>query len=214
MGDKLRKSREAVAAFLKTANARDEFFLVQFNDQPELVVPFTPQPEEIQDGLALAECKGETALLDAVYLAIHEMKKGRKGRKAILIISDGGENASRYSRSEVKKLVKEADVQIYSMGMFASIGLRPPGEISGPRLLSEISEQTGGRHIAVNSSAELPDVAAKIGLELRNQYVLGYYSTNQNRDGKYRRVQVRLLQRTGLPPLKATFRQGYYAPSE
>jgi len=216
MGAKLQKSREAVRQFMKTANPEDEFFLVQFNDRPELTVPFTSEPEDIQSHLSFIQSKGRTALLDGVYMAMNHMKKARNGRKAILIISDGGDNSSRYTESEVRNAVREADVQIYAIGIFESFGARSrtPEEMAGPGLLGEITEQTGGRHFAVDNLAELPDVAAKIGLELRNQYVLGYTPKNQARDGKYRRVQVRLVKTTGLPPLKAMFRNGYYAPAQ
>ncbi len=216
MGSKLQKSRQAVAQFMKTANPEDEFFLVQFNDRPELAVAFTPDPENIQSRLAFIQSRGRTALLDGVYMAMNEMKRARNGRKAILIISDGGDNSSRYTESEVRNAVKEADVQIYAIGIFepyASRG-RTPEELNGPTLLAEIAEQTGGRHFPVENLAELPDVAAKIGLELRNEYVLGYSPKNATRDGKYRRVQVKLVKTTGLPPLKAMFRTGYYAPTQ
>ena len=216
MGAKLQKSREAVRQFLKTANPEDEFFLVQFNDRPELTVPLTSEPEDIQSRLSFIQSKGRTALLDGVYLAMNTMKKARNGRKAILIISDGGDNSSRYTETEVRNRVREADVQVYAIGIFEPSGGRgrTPEELAGPGLLGEVTEQTGGRHFAVDNLAELPDVAAKIGLELRNQYVLGYNPKNLARDGKYRRVQVRLVKTTGLPPLKALFRNGYYAPAQ
>src|SRR5271154_4030823 len=216
MGSKLQKSRQAAAQFFKTANPADEFFLVQFNDRPELVVPFTTDTENIQTRLQFAQSKGKTALLDGVYMAMNQMKKARNPRKAILIISDGGDNSSRYTETEVKNAVREADVQIYAMGIFEGMASRgrTPEELSGPALLSELTEQTGGRHFAVDNLAELPDVAAKIGIELRNQYMLGYSPKNATRDGKYRRVQVRLVKTTGLPQLKASFRTGYYAPTQ
>jgi Ca-activated chloride channel family protein len=216
MGSKLQKSRQAVAQFMKTANPEDEFFLIQFNDRPEMVVPFTPNTEEIQNRLTFIQSKGRTALLDGVYMAMNTMKKARNPRKAILIISDGGDNSSRYTESEVKNAVREADVQIYAIGIFepmASRG-RTPEEMSGPALLGEVTEQTGGRHFAVDNLAELPDVAAKIGIELRNQYVLGFIPKNPARDGKYRRVQVKLVKTTGLPQLKPIFRTGYFAPAQ
>ena len=214
MGSKLDKSRQAVGQFFKTANPEDEFFLIQFNDRPELVVDFTTRVEEIQNRLTFTQSKGRTALLDAVYMALHKMKKAKNPRKALLIISDGGDNSSRYTESEIKKLVQEADVQIYAIGIFEVMANRgrTPEELSGPSLLSELAEQTGGRHFPVDNLNELPDVAAKIGMELRNQYILGYTPTNQGRDGKYRRVQVKLVQPRGLPPLRATWRLGYYAP--
>jgi Ca-activated chloride channel homolog len=216
MGSKLDKSRQAVKQFFKTANPEDEFFLIQFNDRPELVVDFTTRLEEIQNRLTFTQSKGRTALLDAVYMALHKMKKAKNARKALLIISDGGDNSSRYTESEIKNLVREADVQIYAIGIFEMMSNRgrTPEELSGPSLLSEIAEQTGGRHFPVENLNELPDVAAKIGIELRNQYLLGYTPTNPQRDGKYRRVQVKLVQPRGLPPLRAFWRLGYYAPAQ
>ena len=215
MGSKLQKSREAAADFFQTSNPEDEFFLVRFNDRPELVVPFTRETDKIQSALTFTQSKGRTALLDGVYLAMNQMKKAHNPRRALLIISDGGDNSSRYTESEIKNAVREGDVQIYAIGIFESAGARgrTPEEAMGPGLLNELAEQTGGRSYAVENPAELPDIAAKIGVELRNQYILGYTPKNQERDGKYRRVQVKLIQPRGLPPLKAIFRLGYYAPS-
>src|ERR1700674_4633862 len=216
MGAKLQKSRQAVVQFMKTANPRDEFFLIQFSDRPEIVQDFTKETEEIQNRLTFTQAKGRTALLDGVYLGMNQMKKAHNPRKAILIISDGGDNSSRYTETEVKNAVREADVQIYAIGIFEPVMSRgrTAEEISGPALLAEMAEQTGGRHFAVDNPAELPDVAAKIGIELRNQYLLGYSPENATRDGKYRRVQVKLVKTTGLPQLRAMFRTGYYAPTQ
>jgi Ca-activated chloride channel homolog len=216
MGSKLLMSRKAVAQFFKTANPEDEFFLVEFSDRAELAIKFTTSLEEIQNRLTFTQSRGKTALLDAVYLGLHEMKKGKNARKALLIISDGGDNNSRYTETEVKNLVREADVQIYAMGIFepaASRG-RTAEEMGGPTLLSEIAEQTGGRHFPVENLSELPNIAEKIGIELRNQYIIGYSPKNLERNGKYRRVQVKLVQPKGLPPLRAFWRLGYYAPTQ
>jgi VWFA-related protein len=216
MGSKLQKSRQAAAQLFKTANPEDEFFLVHFNDRPELVVPFTTNTEEIQNRLTFTQAKGRTALLDGVYMAMNEMHKARNPRKAIIILSDGGDNSSRYTESEIKNAVREADVQVYAVGIFEPIAGRgrTAEELAGPGLLTEMAEATGGRHFPVENINELPDVAAKIGIELRNQYVLGYTPINQTKDGKYRKVQVKLKQPRGLPPLRAFFRLGYYAPSQ
>jgi Ca-activated chloride channel family protein len=216
MGKKLEKSREAVAQFFKLANPEDEFFLVQFNDSANLVQAFTRNLEEIQNKLAFTQSKGRTALLDAVYLALHEMKKAKNPRKALLLISDGGDNSSRYTEPEIKNLVKEADVQIYAIGIYEGYGARSrtPEEMSGPGLLTEISEQTGGRQYSVDNLNELPDVAAKIGVELRNQYILGYQPQNSTKDGKYRKVLVKLIQPRGMPILRPFWKQGYYAPQQ
>jgi VWFA-related protein len=216
MGSKLEKSRLAVAQFFKDANPEDEFFLVEFSDGAKVVQPFTRNLAQVRNRLIFTRSRGQTALLDAVYLALHEMKKAVNPRKALLIISDGGDNNSRYTDGEIKNLVKETDVQIYAIGIFESAGNRgrSPEELGGPDLLTDIAEQTGGRQYPAESVNELPDIAAKIGLELRNQYILGYAPQNREHDGKYRRVQVKLIPPRGLPPLRATWRLGYYAPQQ
>jgi VWFA-related protein len=216
MGNKLEKSRQAVAQFFKLANPEDEFFLVQFNDSAQLIQPFTRNLEEIQNKLTFVLSKGRTALLDAVYMALQEMKKAHNPRKALLLISDGGDNSSRYSEPEIKALVKETDAQIYAIGIYEGFGARgrTPEEANGPALLTEIAEVTGGRQYAVDNVNELPDVAAKIGVELRNQYILGYSPQNTTRDGKYRKVQVKLVQPKNMPLLRPFFKQGYYAPGQ
>ena len=202
MSNKLNKSRQAAAEFFKTANPEDEFFLVQFNDRPQLVTPFTRATEDIQNRLT--------------FMALQELRKGKNPRRALLIISDGGDNSSRYTETEVRNLLREADAQLYAMGIFEPVGSRSRSaeELGGPGLLSELAQMTGGRHFPVENLNDLPDIAAKIGIELRNQYVLGYISKNLARDGKYRRVTVKLNQPRGLPPLRALYRQGYYAPSQ
>ena len=216
MGSKLRRSRMAAAAFFHTANSEDEFFLVEFNETPKLVVPLTLNPDEIQNELTFTHSGGRTALLDAITLAMHEMKKSSMRRKALLIISDGGDNASRYSASEVRNMVRESDVLIYAIGIFETSGARQrsPEEVAGPGLLGDLAEQSGGREFPVENLTELPDIAAKIGIELRNRYVLGYSPTDSHRDGRYHRVQVKLVPPQGLPRLHASWRMGYYAPEQ
>ncbi|MCL4793428.1 MAG: VWA domain-containing protein [Bryobacteraceae bacterium] len=216
MGQKLVKSRQAAAQFFKTANPEDEFFLIQFNDRPQMVVDYTRDTEEIMTRLTFTQAKGRTSLLDGMYQALTHLRKGKNPRKAILVISDGGDNSSRYTESEVRNLLKEADAQLYAIGIFEPVSARgrTAEELSGPGLLNDMAEMTGGRHFPVENLNDLPDIAARIGMELRNQYVLGYISKNQNRDGKYRRVQVRLNQPRSLPPLRALHRQGYYAPNQ
>jgi len=216
MGNKLSKSRQAAAQFFKTSNPEDEFFLVQFNERPQLTHGFTTNTEEIQNRLTFTQAKGRTALLDGIYLALSELKKGRNPRKALLIISDGGDNSSRYTESEVRNLLREADAQMYAIGIFEPIGARgrTAEEMAGPGLLHDLTEMTGGRHFPVENLNDLPDIAAKIGVELRNQYAIGYISKNLARDGKYRKIQVKIVQPKGVPPLRALHRQGYYAPTQ
>jgi len=217
MGPKLLKSRQAAAEFFHTSNSEDDFFLVEFNDQPRMVVPLTRDVEEIQNQLTWAQSKGRTALLDAILLSMNEMKKSKKNRKALLIISDGGDNSSRYTEAEVKRLVRENDVLIYAIGVFEAGGgrMRTSEEAAGPGLLSELCDQTGGRHLPAEAN-ELPDIAAKIGVELRNRYVLGFTPTNQVRDGRYHTLLVKVIPPKGLniPTLRPYFRKGYLAPAE
>lgn len=215
MGYKMTKSREAVAQFFKTVNPEDEFFLVQFNNRPEMVTGFTRSLEEIQSRLTFVRSKGRTALLDAIYLALSQMKEAKNSQKALLVISDGGDNSSRYTPREIKRTVRESDVQIYAIGIYepyASRG-RTPEEAAGPGLLTEIAESTGGRQFAVQNVNELPDIAEKIGIELRNQYVLGYIPENTQKDGKWRRVKVEIKKIRGMPELRPYYRNGYYAPT-
>ena len=212
MSNKIDKSRVAVVEFFKTANPEDEFFLITFSEKPEVLADFTTSVEDIQDKLVYAVPKGRTALLDAIYLGMNRMRKAKHQKKALLIISDGGDNHSRYTEGEIKSMVKEADVQIYAIGLYDR-DFKTPEEREGPQLLTEISDVTGGRTFAIASN-ELADVATKIGIELRNQYVLGYRPTNPSRDGKWRKIKVKLNPPKGLPPLHVYAKTGYYAPTE
>lgn len=213
MGNKIDKAREAVVEFFRTANPEDEFFMIAFADRPQLISDFTTSIEKIQGQLVYTVPQGRTALLDAIYLGINKMKQAKHQKKALLIISDGGDNHSRYTESEIRNLVKEADVQIYAIGIFDS-SPSTPEERSGPAMLSEITDVTGGRTFTIDNPNELADVATKIGIELRNQYVLGYRPKNPVRDGKWRKLKVKLLPPKGLPPLHIYFKTGYYAPTE
>ena len=216
MGANLEKSRVAVKEFLKIANSQDEFFLVEFNDTVQLVSDFTSAAEEIQNKLLFTHSKGRTALLDAIYLGVHKMKSAHQGRKALLVISDGGDNSSRYSERDIKTLVREADVQVFAIGILepATNLSRTPEELAGPDLLDELARQSGGKLFPVQDPNELPAIAAKIGIALRNQYVLGYAPAAEKKDGKYHRIQVKLAKERGLSSLRASFRSGYYAPTE
>jgi len=213
MNDKIMKAREAVIEFFKTANPQDEFFMITFNDRPELRADFTKSIEDIQGKLVYTVPRGSTALLDAIYMGVSKMKDARNSKKALLIISDGGDNHSRYTENEIKSMVKEADVQIYSIGIFSQ-GPTQQEEINGPNLLNDVSSVTGGRMFTISNPNELADVATKIGIELRNQYVLGYRPNNKNKDGHWRKIKVKLNPPKGLPHLNVYARTGYYAPSQ
>jgi len=213
MSSKMDRAKDAVMEFFKTANPQDEFFMITFSDEPEEVSDFTNSVDEIQNKLVFAVPRRRTALLDAIYMGVSKMRQARYAKKALLIISDGGDNHSRYTENEIKSLVKEADVMIYAIGIYdrAASAIE---ERLGPQLLSDITELTGGRAFTIDNPNDLGDVATKIGVELRNQYVLGYRPNNITRDGKWRKIKVKLLPPKGLPPLKVYARTGYYAPAE
>jgi len=211
MGANLASSRRAVAELFKVANPEDEACLIEFSTRPELVVPFTHELGDIQSKLLTIRSKGSTALLDGVSLAMNTMKKAHNPRKAIVVITDGGDNNSRYTFSEVSNRVKEADVQIYAIGIFGNFA--SPEERYGPGLLSALADPTGGHHF-VAGNEQLPDIASKIAIELRNEYLIGYNPANAERDGRYRKITVRIVPPRGLPPLRAYWRTGYYAPTQ
>jgi len=214
MGDKLHQSRLAAHTFLRTSNPEDEFFLVEFDDSPRLVVPLTSDTGAIENRLVFTQSKGSTALLDGLMLALHEMRKSKKTKKALLLITDGGDNNSRYSEAEIKSVLVESNCLVYAVGVFeSSFAGRPAEEVFGGELLAKIAESTGGRMYPA-SAAELPDIAQKIGVDLRNRYVLGYSPPSQQRDGRYHRVKVVVVPPRGLPPLRAHWRLGYYSPLE
>jgi len=212
MSDKIDKSRQAAVQFFRTANPQDEFFLVDFNDRAQLVSPFTASVDDLQNRLMYVGAHGLTALYDGVYLGLSQMRGAHNTKKALLIISDGGDNHSRYSETEIRKFVREADVQIYAMGLFEPGGGPTPEERQGPSLLADLTAMTGGRTFAVANLNQLPDVASKISMELRNQYVVGYRSSHREHDGKWRKVKVKLRPPKGLPPLQVAAKTGYFAP--
>ena len=213
MSSKMDRAKDAVMEFFKTANPQDEFFMITFSDEPEVVNDFTSSVDDIQGKLVFTVPRRRTALLDAIYMGITKMREAKYPKKALLIISDGGDNHSRYTEGEIKALVKEADVMIYAIGIYDRY-FPTEEERLGPALLGEITELTGGRAFTVENPNDLADVATKIGVELRNQYVLGYRPKIVVRDGKWRKIRVKLLPPKGLPPLRVYARTGYYGPQE
>ncbi len=217
MANKLGASRNAATQLLSALNKDDEAFLVEFADLVNVSIGFTSHMEELRSVLTHTQAGGQTAMLDGIDTGLLEMKKAKNSRKAIVIVSDGGDNRSHYTAAQIESLVREADVQIYAMGVFEPVitSLLTPEEISGPRLLSEITSQTGGRAFAAAVPGDLPSVANRIAVELRNQYVLGYYPKNKARDGRYRNVEVKVSPPPGLgSPMKVHWRLGYYASSQ
>jgi Ca-activated chloride channel family protein len=211
MSNKVVRARDSIVEFMKTANPQDEFFVIGFNDRPELIEDFTGSVEDIQARLMSIHPGHRTALLDAIYFGMSKMKQAKYERKALLVVSDGGDNRSRYTEGEVRSQVREGDVQIYSIGIFDPYAATTEEKL-GPGLLQEISEETGGRLFKVDDLADMADMAIKISIELRNEYVIGYNPIDAKRDGKWRKLKVKLVPPQGLPPLTVHARTGYYAP--
>jgi len=201
MGTKIEKAREAVVALLQASNPEDEFFLMTFADTPTLAHDFTQDINELQSALLLTRPKGRTCLLDAIYLAVQKMTKARYSRAALVIVSDGGDNQSRYTEKDVKSLVKEANVLVYSIGIF-------------DREFSDISTVTGASSFVLDSPNQLPGIMNRVARELRNQYLLGYQPGTLKHDGKWRHIKVKLSLPRGWPALRVQARTGYYAPTD
>lgn len=213
MADKMDRVREAVKEFRDFSNPQDEFFLITFSEEPRLVHDFTDSPDDLEGKLLFAIPKGRTALLDAIYMGIQKMREAKYGKKALLIISDGGDNHSRYSEGEIKSTVKESDVMIYAIGIFDRYASTQE-EMLGPELLSDIAEITGGRAFILDNLLEMPSLARRIGIELRTQYVLGYHPENPPHDGKWHKITVKLKLPKTLYYLQAKSKTGYYASNE
>ena len=216
MINKIHKSAQAAAAFFKTANASDEFFLVEFGERPKLQMPFTSDSDQIYRKIIHLRPFGRTSLIDAIHLALLQMKNARHPRKAIVILSDGGDNHSRVTRGEIKGALLESDIQMYAMGIFDSSGLakHTPEEENGPGLLDEFALETGGYVYPVGNLDDLESVSAALGNSLRNEYLLGYFPSNPSRDGKYRNVKVNVVAPPATPALHVSYRHGYYAPAQ
>ncbi len=211
MADKVVRARGALLQFMQTSNPEDEFFVIGFNDRPFLLSDFTSDVNKVEANLANLHPERRTALLDAIYLGLQKMKQAKWPRKALLIISDGGDNNSRYTEGEVRSAVRESDVQIYALGIFDAEAATVE-EQNGPLLLNNITTDSGGRLFRVDDISEMADIATRISAELRDEYVLGYSTNDLKMDGKWRKVRVKLLPPPGLPPLTVHARTGYYAP--
>jgi len=213
MTSKFMRARKALDEFLRTSNPQDEFFVVGFNDRPAVIVDYTSNVDDIDARMVMLKPENRTALIDAVYLGVDKLKQAKYDRKALLIISDGGDNRSRYTEGELRREVRESDVQIYSIGIFDQYAPTTEEQM-GPVLLSDICDMTGGRMFRVMDINDLGDIATRISAELRNEYVIGYRPSDMKKDGNWRKLKIRLVPPPGLPPLTVHNRQGYYAPTE
>jgi Ca-activated chloride channel family protein len=213
MKSKMDRVQEAVNQFCQASNPGDEFFMITFSDAPRLATDFTGVPEDLQKELLFTQAKGQTALLDAIYMGLRKMRDARYPKKALLIVSDGGDNHSRYGEREVKAAVKESDVMIYAIGTFDRY-VPTTEEMLGPGLLAGVAEITGGRAFVLEDPREMPKMAHRIGVELRTQYVLGYRPEKAPHDGKWHKISVKLKLPKQLSFLRVRAKSGYYASAE
>lgn len=217
MSNKIDTERAAVAEFFKNANPQDDYFVISLASQPQLIADTTESLDEIERKLALVMPAGDTSLLDAIYLGAAKLHSARYQRRALLVISDGGDNHSHYTAREIKSLVQESDVLVYAIGIFDNVPvpvLKTLDEKLGQRLLVNITEASGGRTMSVDSREKVPDIAAVISRELRQRYVIGYKSTHAAHDGKWRKIKLRVTGETGEPQLHAYYKRGYIAPEK
>jgi Ca-activated chloride channel homolog len=210
MTDKIDTERAAIVEFFKNANPLDEYFAITFSDRPRLLTRPTQSIDDIERKLLAAEPGGPTAMLDAIHLAESELRNARYKRRAIVIISDGGDNASHYTLRETRNLVQESDVEIFAIGLFDTFFFNTIEEKLGKKWLSEITDLTGGRTITVDNRVKVPEAAATISGELRTQYVLGYRPTNRSAS-HWRKIKVRVTAFATHPPLQAYYKKGYSA---
>lgn len=197
MQKKLDFARDAAVKFLETGTPEDEYFLVEFSNRAKVAEGFTTDIKRLRDRLSFAPAEGATALYDAVYLGLAQLKRGQNPKKALLLITDGEDNHSRYSRGDIREFVREADAQIYVIDL-------------GRALVGDLAEMTGG-HSYRTSVKDLEETCEKIARELKSQYVIGYESTNTNKDGKFRKVRVRVTPPAGMGKLSVRTREGYFA---
>jgi Ca-activated chloride channel homolog len=213
MKDKIATAQKAAATFLKTGNPDDEYFLVEFANRPEVASDFTTDVTKLQSKLIMAPAKGMTAMYDSVYLGLEKLREGSNPKKALLLITDGEDNRSRYTFQNVKDFVKEQDVQIYGIGIVDDFSSQLGAGHTGRAMVEELADLTGGRAFFPDSVYELEDICTKIAVELKNQYVIGYHSTNGAKDGKWRKLRLKVNPPKGIQHLNVRSKQGYYGPT-
>lgn len=209
--DKIIKARNALERFINTSHPNDEYFLIAFNTRAQLLLDRTRDGNAVLDKLSLVQPKNNTALYDAVYLGTERVTRGAHQKKALLIISDGQDNSSRYNFGEVRRLLKESDVTIYSVGILGGGDAGSMLGMQGQSFLDELSGVTGGKSFYPSTNVEMDELFERIALELRHQYSVGYTPKDFAPDGKWRKIKVRVKPPRGLPRLTVRSREGYYA---
>ena len=207
MSNKMEAQRAAVDAFFQNANPDDDYFVVSVSDHPRMVADRTQSIHSIQSALGELTPAGSTALLDAIYLGANQMRTAHYPRRALLIISDGGDNHSRYKLKDIKAMIQESDIEAYAIGLFDTALFKSYEEFMGRKWLGQITDATGGRTVTVDNLAGLPDAAASISWELRNQYVLGYRPTSSENSNERRKIKISVTNHAGQNALRAYYRQ-------
>jgi Ca-activated chloride channel family protein len=210
-GEKIQKARAALSKFINSSHPSDEYYLIAFNSRAQLLLDRTRDGEAVLSKLTLVNPRQNTALYDAVYLGLDRVTRGSHQKKALLIISDGQDNASRYNFGEVRRLMKESDVVTYAVGILDGRDAASPMGMQGQAFLDELSSVTGGKSFYPNSDVEMDEIFERIALELRHQYSIGYTPADFQPDSKWRKVKVKVKPPRGLPRLTVRSREGYYA---
>jgi Ca-activated chloride channel family protein len=215
MTDKIDAERQAVTEFFKSANPEDDYFVVAFSSSPQMLTDTTQSIGTIQTKLGAVVPKGSTAMLDAISMGMTRLRSAKYRRRALLIISDGGDNSSHHKYREIKNLVRDSDVEVYAIGLFDAAFFKTYEEFMGKKWLGDITDATGGRTVTVDNVSKMGDAAAAISTEMRSQYILGYRPSNVQSDGKRRQIKVRVIN----PPstdsqLQAYYKRGYIIPKE
>jgi len=205
--DNIRKARNSITRFLQSVNPEDEAFLITFNERANLTQPFTGQIGTLRSTLAQIKPSGKTAIYDAVYMGLDQIRRGKNEKKALILISDGEDNSSRYTSVELREFARESSVQVYGIGHEGQLGY-------GFAEIQHVVSLTGGRAFFPTSFNDLDYYIDLIHAELRSQYLVGYTPINNTHDGKWRRISVRLNAPAGLPRLAVRAREGYYAPKK
>lgn len=210
-GEKIQKARKALSRFINTSHPNDEYFLIAFNSRAQLLLDRTRDGDAVLQKLTLVNPRQNTALYDAVYLGIERVTRGSHQKRALLIISDGQDNASRYNFGEVRRLMKESDVITYAVGILDAGDTSNQIGMQGQAFLDELTSVTGGKSFYPSSDIEMDEIFDRISIELRHQYSVGYTPKDFQPDGKWRKVKVKVKPPRGLPRLTVRSREGYYA---
>lgn len=210
-GEKIRKAQKALERFINTSHPNDEYFLIAFNSRAQLLLDRTRDGESVLRKLTLIEPKNNTALYDACYLGVEKVTRGTHQKKAMLIISDGQDNASRYNFNEVRRLLKESDVIVYAVGILDGRDAGTQEGMIGQAYLDELASITGGKSFYPQTDVEMDEIFERIALELRHQYSIGYTPKDFKPDGKLHKVKVKVKPPRGLPRLTVRARDSYIA---